>query len=95
MLAAKGLALALSDDLDHAIDALTESFRTRPNIDVALYAASGMQNNGEDERLAQFLIEVRGAASSGRRERQIWLDRLDEFTELVNPTAHETKVIAR
>ena len=91
LLAAKGLALALSDDLGQAINLLAESFRTRPNIDVALYAASGMHNSGEDERLAQFLIEVRDAAPRGGRERQIWLDRLDEFTELVDPTAERDK----
>lgn len=83
LLATKGLVAVQEDQTDQAIALLTESFRIKPDVDIALFAASVMSNAGSQDELKTFLTKARQAAPSNHLKRNIWLKRLDDFAKIV------------
>lgn len=83
LLATKGMAAFQEERNEQAIELLIESFRLKPDQNIAFFAGSAMSKAGRQDDLLAFLAQVRQAAPTNPLKRTIWLKRLDDFIQIV------------
>ena len=71
------------EDIEQALDYFKLAFRTRPDLDLAFYAASLMADAGQYPRAYAFLQEVQDSAPDHHLRRIAWLQRLDRFRTFI------------
>lgn len=83
LLLAKAFIHGRLDRDEEAVEYFIESFRVKPNLDVAFYGLSLMANLGEYPRAFAFLDEVATHEPDSRVREEIWRQRIAAFHDIM------------